>query len=213
MHPQVLIFEDNRHFRESISELVDATGRYTVCGAYPDCSQVLDVVRRHRPDIIFMDIQMPGISGIQAIGLIRKEFPDMRIIVQTVFNNEDYIFAAICAGASGYILKNSSLERYEEALDEVMTSGSPLSPSIATKVLSMFKAQVKPQQKATGDDLSEREREVLLHMTRGLSYKMIAAACHISVDTVRFHVKNIYQKLHVNSMTEAVIKAMQEKLV
>jgi DNA-binding NarL/FixJ family response regulator len=159
-----------------------------------------------------MDIQMPGISGIEAVKIICAIYPSIRILMQTVFEDEDKIFAAICAGASGYILKKTPPSALLEAIREVHTGGAPLTGSIANKVLQMFqKISVPPDQDVVM--LSEREKEILTHLVNGVNCKMIGDLCSISYDTVRFHIKNIYEKLHVHSMSEAVAKAIRQRIV
>jgi DNA-binding NarL/FixJ family response regulator len=203
--------EDHKHLRESMVQLIESAEGFEVCGVFPNAINIVKNLRNCLPDIVLLDIQMPGISGIEALGLIRKEFPNLRIIIQTVFEDEDKIFAAICAGASGYILKNTPSQKFLEAISEAYNGGAPIAGNIAHKVLNMF----RQQHETTGQSdykLSDREKEILDCLVKGLSYKMIAAKCDISYDTVRFHMKNIYAKLHVSSMTEAVAKAIQKKL-
>jgi DNA-binding NarL/FixJ family response regulator len=213
MSYRVIVFEDNKFFREGIVELISLMKDFIVINAHPNCNAILENLREDKPDIIFMDIQMPGLNGIDAIKVVKNYNPNIKVIVQTVYYDDENIFAAICAGANGYIIKSSNLEKYNEALMDVMQSGSPMSPTIAARVLTMFKKlQEKPKNENTSN-LSDRELEVLRYMAEGLSYKLIAVECNISIDTVRFHIKNIYQKLHVNSMTEAVVKAIGQKLI
>jgi DNA-binding NarL/FixJ family response regulator len=213
MSYRVVIFEDNKFFREGIVELISLMRDFVVINAYPNGNHILENLQLDKPDIIFMDIQMPGMNGIDAIKVVKKFNADIKVIVQTVYYDDDNIFAAICSGANGYIIKSSNLEKYSEALTDVIQAGSPMSPTIAARVLAMFKRQQEKPKHENVTNLSERELEVLRYMADGLSYKLIAVECAISIDTVRFHVKNIYQKLHVNSMTEAVVKAISQKLI
>jgi DNA-binding NarL/FixJ family response regulator len=158
-----------------------------------------------------MDIEMPGTNGIEAVRLIKEHYPAVLIIMQTVIEDNDKIFDAICAGASGYLLKNTAPARLLEAINEANAGGSPMSPSVARKVLekfSIFRSQSQKQE----FDLTEREKEILQHLVKGMSYKMIADACFLSIDTVKFHIKNIYDKLQVNSKAEAVAKAFKSGL-
>jgi len=162
---------------------------------------------------VLMDIQMPGISGIEAVAVLRSEFPQLPVLMQTVFEDESKIFAAICAGANGYILKSVPPVKLLEAIKEVAEGGSPMTPSIAAKVLKMFKDQNPKANAGNNFDLSSREREIISLLVDGLSYKLIADKLFISYETVHSHVKNIYQKLHVNSVNEAISKALRNKLV
>jgi DNA-binding NarL/FixJ family response regulator len=159
-----------------------------------------------------MDIQMPHLSGIEAMRLLKKQNPEVKILMQTIHDEEEKIFAAICSGANGYILKSSKPEQYLLAIEEVNQGGSHLSPVIANKVLKMFQNQfVKEQPNYV--DLSTREREILNCLVKGMSYKLIADKCFISINTVCTHVKHIYEKLHVNSAPEAILRAIELHLI
>lgn len=181
-------------------------------GAFEDANDVLARICNHRPDVVIMDIRMPGVSGLEALQQIKSRFPEVKVLIQTVFEDEHRIFTAICNGASGYVLKNPDPDSLTRAIFEVNNGGSHLSPAIAAKVLKMFQSQqVKAQPAFT--DLTSREKEVLGYMVKGLSYKMIADACQLSVHTVHWHIKNIYEKLHVNSAPEAVAKAIEQRFI
>jgi len=159
-----------------------------------------------------MDIQMPHLTGIEAMIEIKKVYPQVRVLIQTVFEDDEKVFQAVCAGASGYLVKNPNPEVYVQAIREVNNGGSHLSPSIAAKVMNMFQNQfVKGQPTYVG--LTQREKEVLACMVKGQSYKMIADTCGITFHTVCTHVNHIYEKLHVNSAPEAVVKALEMRLV
>lgn len=209
---KVCIFEDNKHLRESLGFIIQNAEGFALAGAFPDARNVVEDTRSSSPDVVLMDIQMPQISGIDAVLLLRNEFPDLRIVMQTVFEDEDSIFRAICIGASGYILKTTPLERYLEVIREAYNGGAPLTPSVAMKVLATFQRK-EPVTARDYEPLTVKEKNVLLCLVNGMSYKMIADHCSISYDTVRFHMKNIYSKLHVASMTEAVAKAIQQRIV
>ena len=189
------IFEDNKLMRNGFEAICDGTTGLRCCGTYAD-------------------VEMPGMDGITATKKIIKDWPDMKILIQTVFEDDDKIFDAICAGASGYILKSTSPARLVEAIQEVNSGGSPMSPYIANRVLKLFQQIAPPN---TSDDdkllLSGREKEVLSLMTDGKSLHYIADNIFISYETVRTHVKRIYKKLHVASASEAVAKAIRERLV
>jgi DNA-binding NarL/FixJ family response regulator len=209
---RVTVFEDYKLLRDGLFHLINGTSDLTCTGAYPDCNKLIPRIEQSKPDVILMDIKMPGITGIEAVKIIRAHDPSIRILMQTVFEEEDKIFSAICSGASGYILKKTAPAVLLNSIREVFNGGAPLTGIIAEKVLQMFKKISAPQ---TDDcpTLSVREKEILSHLVNGMSYKMIADVCSISYDTVRFHMKNIYEKLHVNSMTEAVAKAINQHIV
>lgn len=209
---KVAIFEDNKHLRESLYYLINGTEGFSCTGAYADGNDLLFQLSRNRPDVVLMDIEMPGINGIEAVKLVRRNFPGIQVLMQTIFHDDDNIFKAVCAGASGYILKTTSPAGYIEAVRDVYNGGSPMSGSVARRVLELFQKNIIP---ATGNDyqLTPKEKEVLQHLVKGKSFKMIAGEIGATYETVRTHMKNIYAKLHVNSNTEAVSKALQEKIV
>lgn len=209
---KVVIVEDNKYLRDSFVDLFGFYGNYELTGVFANANTIVEDISKALPDVVFMDIQMPGTNGIEAVKLLREHFLDLKIIMQTVFEDDTSVLQAICNGASGYLLKKSTPDEYIHAIDEVMNGGAPMTGSIARKVLLMFRSSQENQLPATFD-LSEREIEILQHLVNGLSYKMIADKCHISYNTVRFHMKNIYAKLHVESMTEAVSMAIKNKLV
>jgi DNA-binding NarL/FixJ family response regulator len=209
---RVLIFEDNRNFRESLSLYLASADGLWLSGAFADATEAVKMVKKYQPDVVLMDIQMPYVSGIDAMREIKRINSNTKVLIQTVFEDDDKVFAAICAGANGYILKNPRPESYVQAIIDVYNGGSHLSPSIAAKVLTMFQNQFAKTENHYVQ-LTQREREVLQCMVKGMSYKMIADACDISFNTVHSHVKNIYEKLHVNSAPEAVVKALEWRLV
>jgi DNA-binding NarL/FixJ family response regulator len=208
---RVIIVDDHKNVRQGLEQLIGNTPGFFVAGSYADCTDIVKKIERDTPDVVLMDIQMPGINGIEGVRIIKGRFPQVKLVMQTVFEDDDKIFAAICAGASGYLLKKTTPVHYLEAIEEAYHGGAPLSPGIANRVLTLFRGMATPPD--TYEQLSDREKEVLLHLVKGLSYKQIASACSITYDTVRFHMKNIYAKLHVSSMTEAVAKAIRQKLV
>lgn len=208
----ILLFEDNKNLRESLSLYLAGTDGLWLSGAYANATDAVKLVRKYQPDVVLMDIQMPGISGIEAMRAIKKVNSEVKVLIQTVFENDDKVFAAICAGANGYILKTPKPEDYVHAIIDVYNGGSHLTPSIAAKVLAMFQSQFVMKEQ-TYISLTPREKEVLQCMVKGMSYKMIADACSISFSTVHSHIKNIYEKLHVNSAPEAVVKALEMRLI
>ena len=209
---KVTLFEDNNSLRNGLKQLIDGSEGFQCAGAFPDCSSLLKNIEATQPDVVLMDIEMPGISGIEGVKILHDKMPELKILMQTIFEESDKIFQSICAGASGYILKNTSPARILDAIRETFEGGAPMSPSIATKVLKMVHTPAV-NSKNNSFNLSEREKEVLSCLVKGMSYKLIADACFISIDTVRGHIRNIYEKLHVHSKSEAVAKAIRGKIV
>jgi DNA-binding NarL/FixJ family response regulator len=213
MDIKVAIYEDNEPFRDTLSHLIKGSGLFTFVGAYPDCTNILENCASNTPDVILMDIDMPGISGIDATYLVKDKYPDLNIMILTVFENRDKIFDALRAGATGYLLKKTPAIQIMEAIVELYSGGSPMSGEIARKVLEFFTHPGSTYQNDNNYFLSDREMDILKRLVAGDSYKMIADHCCISIGTVRSHINNTYKKLHVNSKSEAVIKAIKERLV
>jgi len=215
MDIRVAIFEDNQLFREAMQAILNGTAGYTCCGAYPDGQQLSAKLERSKPDVVLMDIEMPGISGIEATRLIRSQFPEVKVLIQTVFNDSERIFQALCAGASGYILKNDQPGKYLESISEVYNGGAPVSMAVAVKLLGFFANKNVILITPTNEDyqLTNREKELLNLMIEGHNYKTIAEKTYISYDTVRTHVRHIYKKLHVACRNEAIMKAIQHGVV
>lgn len=209
---RVALFEDNRHLRESLEILIGGTNGFVFTGAFPDCSQLLKAIPALKPDVVLMDIEMPGVNGIEATTILKEKFPEVQVLIQTIFYDDSNIFKAICAGASGYILKSTSPAEYMTAIREVKEGGSPMTPSIARRVVELFKhnMQVPDNEKYV---LTDKEKLILEQLVAGKSYKMMAAELSISVETIKTHMKNIYTKLHVNSNTEAVAKALRYRIL
>jgi DNA-binding NarL/FixJ family response regulator len=215
MSLRIAIFDDNKNIRESITMLLKTVKEFEVVGSFSHVLDCMDDTRECHPDVILMDIEMPGMTGIEAVLKLKKEFPHIQILMQTVFEDDERVFDSICAGASGYILKNHLNVKLVEAIREMQFGGSPMSPSIARKVLNKMQSvqqHIKPEQ-APEYNLTPREKEVLACIVEGLSYKMIADKLFISYETVRSHVKKIYEKLHVASLTEVVAKAINQRIV
>lgn len=195
--------------------LLETVPDFEVVGSYCHVLDCVEDVKESRPDIILMDIEMPGMTGISALIRLRKEFPNIQVLMQTVFEDDDRVFDSICAGASGYILKNQLNTKLVDAIRELQFGGSPMSPSIARKVMNKLQSipqHIRPEA-APDYHLTPREKDVLSCLVNGLSYKMIAADLNISYETVRSHVKKIYEKLHVASLTEMVAKAINQRIV
>lgn len=208
---KVAIYEDNDALRESLSFLVKGSGLLRFAGAYPDCRNILGNCESEMPDVILMDIEMPYLSGIEATRLVKDKYPDINVMMLTVVEDREKIFDALRAGATGYLIKKSTAVQIIEAVVELAGGGSPMSSVIARKVLEYFS---KPFSKRENEyALSEREFDILKRLVAGDSYKMVADFCNISIGTVRCHIYSIYRKLAVNSKAEAIIKAINEKLV
>jgi DNA-binding NarL/FixJ family response regulator len=207
MDIRVVIFEDNLLLRESLYQLINGTPGLSCVGAFANCDDIIFDLKKATPHVVLMDIQMPGKDGIEGVRIIKEHFPETRIIMQTVAEDDYKIFASICNGASGYLLKNTTPARLLQSIVEVYEGGAPMTPSIAERVLEKFR---KKSAASTGElnTLSVREKEILGCLVEGMSYKMIASSCKISIDTVRFHIRHIYEKLHVSSKSEAVVKAL-----
>ena len=209
---RVAIFEDNRNLRESLFNLLETSDQFTCVGAFANCERVVENIEETQPDVILMDIEMPGLSGIEAIKVLKENFPDIKVLMETIFEDNNKIFDSICNGAEGYILKNTPPALILSAIKEIYEGGAPMTPSVASKVLKMFKKNSTSTLKEELD-LTEREKEILKSLVEGMSYKMIAATYFISIDTVSGHIKNIYKKLQVHSKSEAVAKAIRGRIV
>jgi DNA-binding NarL/FixJ family response regulator len=210
---RVAIFEDNKHLRETFLFLLNNAEGFTCSGAYANCSSMLKDIAENPCDVVLMDIEMPGMNGIEATKLMKQTFPQINILIQTVFFDDDYIFDAICAGASGYILKSTTPDGYLQAIIDIQAGGSPITPGIAARVLELFKKNVPVATPAKEYNLTAQEKKVLQLLVQGKSYKMIAAELFVAQDTVKSHVSNVYAKLHVHSGTEAVALALRYKIV
>jgi DNA-binding NarL/FixJ family response regulator len=208
---KVAIYEDNNSLKESLGYLIMGTNNLELCGSYGDCMSVIENTSNQRPDVILMDIDLPQITGIEATIKIKEKFPEINIMMLTVYEEKDKIFEALCAGATGYLLKKTPSVQIIEAVEDLYNGGSPMSGEIARKVMNFFSKH--QTNKENTYQISEREMDILHCLTNGDSYKMIADHCFISIGTVRTHINSIYKKLQVNSKSEAVIKAMKENIV
>lgn len=208
---RVAIFEDNAQLREGLFKLVEASEGFTCVGAFANGVDAVRQTMSTRPDVILMDIEMPIVNGIDAVKELRENFPDIKILMETIFEDDEKIFNSLCNGANGYILKNTPPDDIMRAIREIYEGGAPMSPIVAAKVLKMFKHHVSTG--SNDNNLSTREKEILKCLVDGMSYKLIAATCFISIDTVSGHIKNIYRKLEVHSKGAAIAKAIRGKIV
>jgi DNA-binding NarL/FixJ family response regulator len=198
MHIRVFIYDDNAERRESLKALLSLSPEYLCVGEADDCSQVIADIEKTNPDVVLMDINMPNVDGIQGLKLIKSKFPNVKVLMQTAFDDSDKIFTSIKNGASGYILKSDKPLRILQSIEEVFEGGAVMNPAIAQKVLDFFVP------KTTKSPLSDRENEVLGLLAQGLSYKMVANQLGVSYSTVNTHTKHIYDKLHISSLGEVI---------
>ncbi len=210
MATTLVIYEDNARLRQSLELLLGEDSGFKVLGAFENCGKVTEQMEKLLPELVIMDIDMPGINGIEGVKKIKTVFPDIKVVMYTVFDDDTRIFECICCGADGYLLKNTSPLKLVQSLQELAEGGAPMSPFVAQKVFQFFRNN-KPAEDSF--NLTPREKEILELLVRGNSYKMIAGKCFVSIDTVKKHLQNIYHKLHVNCGTEAVAKALQHKIV
>ena len=203
---RLIIVEDNHAVREGFTLIINSISKYLVVNSYDNAEDALKNLKKDRPDIVIMDLELPGMHGIDAISEVKKINSGIEIIVNTIFENSDLVFQALCAGASGYLTKNSSHSQLLEALDELVNGGAPMSSNIAKMVVGSFR-------KNPNSPLSTRETEVLELLSKGKSYSMIADELFINKETAKSHIKNIYSKLQVNSKAEAIQKATQDRLI
>ena len=206
---KILLFEDNPDLRSSISTFLSFCDGMELMAAFENCSNILNHIDTHNPDILLMDIDMPIVNGIEGLKAVRPKYPDLPIIMLTVFEDDGNIIEAIQEGANGYILKQHVTTKLEEGIHEVLDGGAPMSP-IAAKIVLNHISKVSAKKDY---QLTQREKETLQSLTEGNSYKMIAANFNISRETVCSHIKKIYEKLGVHSQSEAVSKALKERIV
>jgi DNA-binding NarL/FixJ family response regulator len=213
MAVRVAIFEDNPIMLDAYKAILNGIDGFICAGAFTSCNDLKHDIEKSQPDVVLMDIEMYGIDGIEATRRLKQMYPEIKILIQTVFQDDEKIFAALCAGANGYITKNTSPVKMLEAITDVYNSGAAMSPVIAAKMFRLFQQQAGPAVDKTDYHLNEREKEILGLMIEGLPLPKVAEKIFLSYETVRTYVKNIYAKLHVASATEAVAKSIKEKLV
>jgi DNA-binding NarL/FixJ family response regulator len=209
MTASIIIFEDNEQLRESLLTLLNNSDGYNVVGDFGQVTDAINIIRRYHPDVVIMDIDLPEKSGIEGVRMIKETKPETFVIMYTMFEDDEKLFNSLCAGANGYILKKTSPYKLFEAINEVMEGGAPMSPTIAKRVLQTFQNKSASQLY----HLSPRETEILHLLIKGYSVKAIAAELKIAFDTTRSHLRNIYQKLHVNCGKEAIAKVLSEKII
>lgn len=209
---KVAVFDDNKSRRNSLDILIGQSANMVCVGTFEDCSDVIHDINSCNPDVVLMDIDMPVVNGIEGARLIRSHYPELCIIMQTVFEDDDKIIDAIAAGANGYILKKTHPSKIIEAISDVINGGAPITSSVARRLLELF--QQAPARRIDNDyKLTDREKEILSDLVKGLSYKMIAENRSISVFTVNSHMRKIYDKLQVHSVAEAVRKAIEQRII
>jgi len=212
---RVAIIEDQREIREGLAALIDATAGFACTGSFGSMEEALERLGRQAvgetPDVALVDIGLPGMSGIHGLRVLRERIPAASLLMLTVYDDDERIFEALCAGAGGYLLKKTPPERLIESLKEAASGGAPISPEIARKVIALFR-EVRPAA-AAGHDLTPHETRLLRMLVEGHNYKTAAAELGVSVNTVAFHMKSVYEKLQVHSKSEAVAKALRHRIV
>src|SRR5882762_8655375 len=208
---KVAIVEDQRDIREGLASLIKFTDGYLCTGSFRSMEEALEKIRFELPDIMLVDIGLPVMSGIEGIGLLKKSYPEMLLLMLTVYDDDEMIFHALCAGACGYLLKKTPPARLIESLNEAMGGGAPMSPEVARRVIRLFR-QISPPDKADYQ-LTPHELRLLKLLVEGHNYKTAATAQGVKVTTIAFHMRNIYEKLQVHSKSEAVAKALRNRLV
>jgi DNA-binding NarL/FixJ family response regulator len=206
MTNKIVIIEDNDQIREAFTLLLNLRDDFSVVNSYSNCEDAIKNIEDDAPHIVLMDIDLPGMSGIEGTKIIKKKIPAANIIIITVFENGKTVFEALCAGATGYLTKNSDKDRLMSAIDEVIKGGAPMSSKIARLVVQSF-------QKNMNSPLTSRETEILSQIAEGKSYTNIADAIFISKETVKYHIKNIYIKLQVNNKADAIKRANEDRLI
>ena len=207
---KIAIVEDVREIREGLARLINTTPGHRCTGLYASMEEALEKIPNNLPDLVLSDIGLPGIDGISGITILKERYPELLILMLTVYDDNERIFDALCAGACGYLLKKTPWEKVVEALKEAVEGGSPMSPEVARRVISLFR-EIKPPKEASYE-LTPHEVRLLRMLVEGHSYKTAAAELHVSVNTIKFHLRHIYDKLQVHTKSEAVAKALRHGL-
>lgn len=207
----VVVFDDNDTRRDGLEMMINLTDTLACVGTFPDCREVVQMVSELKPDVVLMDIDMPYVNGLEGLKQLRQVYPDLRILMQTVFEDDEKIFECIRAGADGYILKKTPPHELIKGIIDVMEGGAPMTASVARQVLRMV-SEPRKQKDHNPFNLTAREKEILGYLVKGMSYKMIADTCFLSMATINTHIRHIYEKLQVHSGTEAVAKAISNGL-
>ena len=207
----VAIVEDNKIINQTLVTLLNNSKGYKCTGSFTTCEAFLEIIETIKADVILMDIKLPGMNGIEGVKLIKQKMPDVNILMLTIYEENDLVFEALCAGACGYLVKKTHPEKLLEAIKEANGGGAPMSSNIARKVIGFFQGTKKASTEPTL--LTQREQEILKELATGKTYYAIALDLSITSDTVRFHIKNIYKKLHVHSQAEAVAEAMRKGII
>jgi DNA-binding NarL/FixJ family response regulator len=207
---KIAIVEDIREIREGLARLINSTPGYRCTGVYGSMEEALEKIPNNLPRLVLSDIGLPGIDGISGITILKERYPELLILMLTVYDDNERIFDALCAGACGYLLKKTPWEKVVEALKEAVEGGSPMSPEVARRVINLFR-EIKPPKEAAYE-LTPHEVRLLRMLVEGHSYKTAAAELHVSVNTIKFHLRHIYDKLQVHTKSEAVAKALRHGL-
>lgn len=210
---KVSIVDDNMTVRDGLSLLINGTSGYKCLETYSSCESMLNHVEKAVPHVLLMDIELPGISGIEGIKRLKSKFPDIQIVILTVYEENDLILEGLCAGASGYLVKTIQPAKLLDAIKEAYEGGSPMSSQIARKVVTILQEQKLLTSETPDEGLKERERDILLKLAKGNTYEAIATELFISPSTVKYHLRKIYQKLQTNSKSEAIAKALRKGLI
>ena len=213
MQIRVAIFEDNPIMLDAYKAILNGVDGFVCSGAFTNCGNLKHDIEKSQPNVVLMDIEMYGVDGIEATKRLKQMYPDIKILIQTVFQDDEKIFSALCAGANGYITKNISPVKMLEAIQDVHNGGAAISPMIAARMFRLFQHHAGQPTEKNDYHLNDREKEILTLMIQGLPLPKVAEKIFLSYETVRTYVKNIYAKLHVASATEAVAKSIKERLV